>query len=323
MQIQENKNSFFLVFIDIAQDFNSTEGVLNNSDIILSKMNASFNKTLRYENNDGTKIVLLFGLENGKRKRSGQLAKLCNSQFDKNPKIENWTAVGITKSQYFDNQRRFNTQVAQMNLKLIPDAQGLYQEYSGKDIQHLITAYNSEGLVGLYPWQRTFVNNFFHVEENKIKECSDRFLYNYVDLVGNSGKSSLIKMLRYLYSDAHICQISISSTSQLRSSLAKMGPRRLYLLDIPRELENTSSQSMSSVVCGLEDVKNGSLQSSFYGNHTSLLMDIPHVIVFSNYAIADVVNLSLDRWRSFEIMPKTKTLGKLNALVKKKGVARK
>ena len=323
MQLQENKNSFFLVFIDIINDFNSSEGILNDTDVILAAMNASFNKTLRYENNNSTKLVILFGLEEGKRKRSGQLVKLCAASFNKNTKIQSFTAVGITKSQYFENQRNFSLQVNQNNLKLIPDAQGFYREYSGKDIQHLITAYNSKGLLGLYPWQRSFVNNFFNVEENTIKESSDRFIYNYIDLHGNSGKSSLIKTLRYLYSDTDICQISISSTSQLRSSLAKIGPRRLYLLDLPRELEKTSSQSMNSVVCGLEDVKNGSLQSSFYGTHTSLLMDIPHVIVFSNYAIADVAQLSLDRWRCFEILKKTKTLGKLNALVKKKGVARK
>jgi len=323
MQLQANKNRFFLIFVNLIEDYNSSQSILDEIDLVLAAMNASFDKTLRYQNNNSTKLVILFALNDKVRKRNGQLVKLCNKHFEKNEKIENFSASGITQAQFYDNQRNFDLQVHKKNLILLNDGQNSsFKEYKGRDIQNLINSYNHPDQKGFYPWQKSFIQTFFDIKTDTILDSSDRFIYNYIDRFGNTGKSSLLKCLRYIYTDADICQLSVASTSQLRSALARIGPKKLYVLDLPKEIEKSSDKSLNSVIGALEDVKNGSLQSTMYGSLNSLLFDIPSIVVFSNYPIADYAELSLDRWKCFEITKNSKKLGKLNALVKRKGVSR-
>lgn len=53
----------------------------------------------------------------------------------------------------------------------------------------------------------------------------------------------------------------------------------------------------------MEDLKNGHVVSSFYGNYTKLVMTPPLVVVFSNIR-CPVNKLSTDRWLCYTIVNK-------------------
>lgn len=316
MKPQANKNSYFILFVDVNDD-QQIKNVFDLSDLILTSMKASYEKTLKYTSFDKKKIIILFGLEQQTRKRDGQLLKLCKDTFKHNT----FASAGITQSEFFKNQEDFYLRIKQKKMLFSDGPAEKIQEYSGRDIQHLIDSYNN-GLKGFFPWQKQFMNFFFNCSTNEIKQSEDRFIYNFIDPRGCSGKSSLIKFIRYNFGDADIAQLSVSSTAQLRSALTKLGPKKLYIVDLPRQRETGTNQSIQGVITALEDVKNGNISTNFYGKNSGLLFDIPAVLILSNFSIANEVDLSPDRWRCYEIL-QSKKLGRLNALIKKEKLNKK
>jgi hypothetical protein len=58
--------------------------------------------------------------------------------------------------------------------------------------------------------------------------------------------------------------------------------------------------NLESMISAIEDLKNGHLVSNFYGRHKKLIMNPPHIVVFSNQKCPKHM-MSSDRWLTFEI----------------------
>ena len=153
-----------------------------------------------------------------------------------------------------------------------------------------------------YPWQNRLLSLLFdddNVEGSpprKIRIPDDRTIIWISDPVGNSGKSKLVK---YIAANNPLAtKISFGTANQLRSSIIAQGPKKLYFIDIPRTIGK--DDSLNDVLSVCEELKNAYVTSSFYGNHTQLLFDPPHVVIFSN-AECPIHKLSGDRWETYTI----------------------
>jgi len=142
-----------------------------------------------------------------------------------------------------------------------------------------------------YPWQVKLLEKIFDKVPTTIKDPIDREIIWITDKQGNSGKSKFTKFL-CVY-NPNIVKISFGTANQLRSAVISSGPKMCYILDMPRTLGE--DDSILSVISVVEDISNGFLVSSFYGSSTNLIMNPPHVIIFSNKD-CPVQTLSLDRW---------------------------
>lgn len=143
-----------------------------------------------------------------------------------------------------------------------------------------------------YPWEKKFMLEFFEEDQFTFKTPDDRTVYWVTDTQGNSGKSKWCKWLAIRHPD--FTKLAFGSSAQLRESIIMLGPKKFYIIDIPRTLDKTDS--MNAVISAVEDVKNGYIVSAMYGKPTTLIMQPPHVLVFSN-VYCNVNLLSEDRWR--------------------------
>lgn len=168
------------------------------------------------------------------------------------------------------------------------------RKYSGRDLK--IFEEN------IYPWQQDLLKKIFTQGKTHIKDPDDRKIYWYTDTNGNCGKSKFVKYL--CFNNPSITKLSFGTAAQLRSSVVAAGPRKIYLIDIPRTLG--SDDSLSSVISVLEDVKNGFVVSSMYGRNDVLMMDPPHIVCFSNQE-CPIHLMSLDRWEVYTISKGDKT----------------
>lgn len=152
-----------------------------------------------------------------------------------------------------------------------------------------------------YSWQNEILDQLFTRApyEYKISENMDREIIWITDEKGNSGKSKLVKWI-CSYNNTAV-KISFGTAGQLRAALIGAGVRRLYLLDVPRTLG--TDDNMNDVLSLMEDLKNGHVVSSFYGNYTKLIMTPPLVVVFSNQR-CPTSKLSTDRWKCYTIVNK-------------------
>lgn len=158
--------------------------------------------------------------------------------------------------------------------------------YKGDDVNFL------DDETKRYPWQADLYKIFFEDDILFVKspESTRQIIWVY-DSGGNSGKSLFTKWLCFRNSD--VTKIAFGSAQQLRSAIVSVGPRLMYIIDIPRTLgEDDSLKNIYSVI---EDIKNGYVVSSFYGTHKEIMMTSPHVLIFSN-SLPDTKYLSRDRW---------------------------
>ena len=156
--------------------------------------------------------------------------------------------------------------------------------------------YTGSDLVGLnefYPWQKTIMSFL-------MKDPDPRKVFLVNDHKGNSGKSTFAKYLCY-YHKAFMVPAGLSS-SQLIASLINAGPRKIYIIDLPR---NTSKQELDRFIFSIESLKTGNLSSAYYGGAKTLLMDRPHVLITCN-TLPDLRVLSYDMWSIYEIIPSDK-----------------
>lgn len=147
-----------------------------------------------------------------------------------------------------------------------------------------------------YPWQNSIISELIDEATNIIKDADDRTIIWIQDSKGGNGKSKLVKWCCCNYDD--IVKISFGTSSQLRSAIVSAGQRKAYFIDVPRTLG--SDDSMASLMSSLEDLKNGFVTTSFYGQHKQLLLDPPHIVVFSN-GICPSRMMSKDRWKEYLI----------------------
>jgi len=122
---------------------------------------------------------------------------------------------------------------------------------------------------------------------------------------------------------SQIGTFSIGSSSQLKSVAYNMGPKKLYLIDLPRSLNK--DLDLPLLMDSLEMLKNGSILGvNMYGSGKSLLFEPPIIVGFSNYLL-DFNSLSPDKWNNFKIDSKnkllkdiTRQLARMNARIKRR-----
>lgn len=147
-----------------------------------------------------------------------------------------------------------------------------------------------------YPWQNKILFKLFTAEPHTFKASDDRSIIWITDEQGNNGKS---KLLKYLCSHNDLCiKLSFGTANQLRAAVVSAGARKLYIIDVPRTLG--SDDSMNDILSTIEDIKNGYVVSSFYGNYQKLIMNPPAVLIMSNMR-CPVNKLSADRWECYII----------------------
>lgn len=166
--------------------------------------------------------------------------------------------------------------------------------YTRKDIEQFDNATN------WLTWQRDFYNFLFEPFEGdtpdfRFKPSNDREILSIVDPIGRHGKSKFVKYLCESMSN-DIAKISFGSAQQLRSSITKIGSRKIYLIDLPRA--QRSDDSYTEIFSVFEDVKNGGVTSVLFGNYHYLVMDTPSIIFLTNDYLP-VQRMSIDRWKIY------------------------
>lgn len=147
-----------------------------------------------------------------------------------------------------------------------------------------------------YPWQNQVLDWLFEEIPYTFKAFSDRNIVWITDEEGCNGKS---KLLKYMCSHNDLCiKLSFGTANQLRAAVVNAGPRKVYVLDVPRTLG--VDDSMNDILSTVEDIKNGYVVSSFYGNYQKLVMNPPAVLIMSNVR-CPVNKLSADRWQCYII----------------------
>lgn len=129
----------------------------------------------------------------------------------------------------------------------------------------------------------------------EILECDadDRTIHWVVDLVGNSGKTTLAKSLCLNRKD---CIYITGKSSDMKYGISKWLEKNelgVVLIDLARSQECFVSYQ------GIEEVKNGIFYNTKYESGMCMF-DSPHVIVFANFE-PEMGKLSADRWNIIDM----------------------
>lgn len=125
-------------------------------------------------------------------------------------------------------------------------------------------------------------------------EADDRTIYWVTDTTGGAGKTAFLK---YCVFNKLAFPLQYGNASDLNNLVYNNPHHRCYVFDLTRS--KPSVLSSVDVYAVMESCKNGMIQNTKYKTGF-LLMDSPHVIVFSNSA-PEQSHLSKDRWRLFNI----------------------
>lgn len=153
-----------------------------------------------------------------------------------------------------------------------PKKFGILTQYEASDLKIF------DNSAKWYPWQKDLMEILFD-KDLTLREPNDRTIIWVHDLMGNSGKSKLVKHVCYNYPE-EACKLAFGSSTQLRSACISAGPRKLYFVDMPRTLGK--EDDISEIISVIEDIKNGFVVSSMYGKYQQLMFDPPHIVVFAN-----------------------------------------
>jgi len=171
-----------------------------------------------------------------------------------------------------------------------PRTFGILTQYQASDLK----IFDNSAL--WYPWQKHLMEILFN-KDLTLKDPNDRTIIWVQDLLGNSGKSKLVKHICYNYPEES-CKLAFGSSTQLRSACISAGPRKLYFVDVPRTLGK--DDDISEIISVIEDIKNGFVVSSMYGKYQQLMFDPPHIVVFAN-VFCPGGTLSSDRLEQYSI----------------------
>lgn len=141
-------------------------------------------------------------------------------------------------------------------------------------------------IVALRPWQQNIVQMLNTTPHR-------RKIYWYNDNKGGYGKTSLSK---YLWFHHKVLTITVGKVSDILNVVMKFQNKPMYIFDISRTVP---AGIMTEIYCALEMVKNGYFINTKYETGV-VCMEIPHVIVFSNY-LPKLSALSLDKWQIIDM----------------------
>ena len=161
------------------------------------------------------------------------------------------------------------------------------KEYRGEDIEIL------ENVSKRKKWQRYLLKNILFKDNDldNIAESDGRTLYWIQDPFGFSGKSVFTKWL--CANNTDIIKFTFGSMQQLKGGIITAGPRKVYIIDIPRT--KAADDSLDSLISVSEDLLCGHVVSIIYGKYKQLFFNPPIVIFFTNIP-CPVKKMSADRW---------------------------
>ena len=141
----------------------------------------------------------------------------------------------------------------------------------------------------LYPWQRKIFNLVQRTPHSRL------ILYIYEKL-GNTGKSSLAKMLSYVRGAIIVGGAAKDIYHGIKAyvDLNKLYPK-ILIIDASR------TDKIKHLFKAIENVKNGNFFNEKFEGQLVKGAHPPHVIVFCNYELEHLDCLSLDRWFIAEI----------------------
>lgn len=279
----ENKNSFFSILLRLDGIENNSyyrELLENKIDLVLGRMQGSTN-IHRFDQRGGDQMIYYFQVN--QRKRRGQLVKACEEFL---PETQEYKVSAITKSVLEDQLIRLK-QNPNFTEVLKPD---LFSGYTGRDIEKFDYPKN------WYTWEKIIYNQLFEsrdISTSSIKPADERIITQLYDPVGNSGKSQFFKFLTVRRLN-DIGRISYGTTSQLKSSMINIGPKPIWIIDLPRS-KTYRGQAEQELLSALEDLKSGVVLNQMYGSGKAMMFDPPHVIISSNF-LMNQNSLSADRW---------------------------
>jgi len=134
------------------------------------------------------------------------------------------------------------------------------------------------------------------------EEPDDRWLLWFYNKSGNVGKTKLQKWLCWKKLAKRVC---MGTATQIKTAVAEAGEHSLYVCNIPKV--SGTQESQRDLFSALEDIKDGWVESVMYGKEHELMMDHPHVWIFSN-ELPNLAYASPDRWKVFEITDKDSDL---------------
>lgn len=282
--VDQNKHTFFEVVIKSLVD----KDVLNpQSDLFhdlmddfVARVNLVDTDFSVFYNKEKCLLTYIFKVE--PRKRLSFIRKCCDYVF---PTFKcEYSLEPLTRDQ---KTRLIDNLLADSNIDQVRG--GLNFDYTAKDIELFKDKDN------FFAWQIDLYEKIFSQDGN-IKPIESRKIISIVDPIGKSGKSTFVKYLCYIRSD--FVKLSYGSSMQLRSAILNVGPKKCYLIDLPRTSGiNDRKEDILSVI---EELKNGHITSPMYGKYANVLMDPPIVIVFSNLFFP-YDSLSADRWDCYII----------------------
>ena len=135
-----------------------------------------------------------------------------------------------------------------------------------------------------YAWQKKIMDVIN-------EEADDRTINWVYNASGCAGKSKLMKYLRW--TNAEMARVGLGSATQIKTAVIKKGAHQIYMVDLPRV--RGSDERQQELFSALEEIKNGWVESPMYGEAAELLMDPPHIWIFSN-ELPNISMCSLDRW---------------------------
>ena len=156
------------------------------------------------------------------------------------------------------------------------------KEYDGKDLECMETPLR---------WQQSLM-------EQIAEPVDDRTVNWLVNFEGNIGKSKLQKYLVWKGLAQRVC---MGTATQIKTAVCTDEPHACYVCNIPRV--SGSQESIRDLFSALEDIKDGFVQSNMYGKRAKMLMEPPHLWVFSN-DLPDLNCCSPDRWKIFRLEDK-------------------
>ena len=131
-----------------------------------------------------------------------------------------------------------------------------------------------------------------HIIDDIKPDADDRTMNWWFNKSGCGGKSKLMKWLRWTTDD--VARVGLGSATQIKTSIIEKGPHRAYMVDLPRV--RGSDERQQELFSALEEIKNGWVESPMYGKSAELLMEPPHIHIFSN-ELPNLTYASMDRWK--------------------------
>lgn len=128
-------------------------------------------------------------------------------------------------------------------------------------------------------------------------EPDDRTINWICQEAGNAGKSKLMKFLR-CNSKFDMVRIPLGTATQIKTNVIASGVHKIYVVDLSKV--RGSHETQADLFSSIEEVKNGWVISAMYGKCGELLMEPPHVFIFSN-EMPNLTLCSLDRWKLWRV----------------------